>query len=124
MRSLLGLREYLDEIGFANLYRYIVSVAVYPRTPRAITAWSQAAVLAVDTYLDASLDGRRLAWTLMANAGVRKSSATRQAGPKEMKGAKYFMKFGFSSSGFKPRPAKGEPAQPVASLASGATEAR
>lgn len=70
MRSLPGLREYLDEIGFANLYRYIVSVAVYPRTPLAITAWSQSAVLAVDTYLDAPLDGRRLAWTLMANAPV------------------------------------------------------
>jgi hypothetical protein len=40
-----------------------------------------------------------------------------KAGPKGVRGAKQLMKFGFSSSGCDPRPAKGEPAQPVASLA-------
>jgi hypothetical protein len=40
-----------------------------------------------------------------------------KAGPKGVRGAIDLMKFGLSSSGCKPRPAKGEPAQPVASLA-------
>ena len=38
---------------------------------------------------------------------------------KEKRG-EIFMKFGSSSSGCEPRPAKGEPAQPVASLATDA----
>jgi hypothetical protein len=43
-----------------------------------------------------------------------------QAGPKGVRGPIIFMKFGTSSSGCDPRPAKGEPAQPVASLATDA----
>jgi hypothetical protein len=40
-----------------------------------------------------------------------------KAGPKGVRGAIILMKFGLLSSGCEPRPAKGEPAQPVASLA-------
>ena len=43
-----------------------------------------------------------------------------KAGPKGVRGAIILMKFGLSSSGCKPRPAKGKPAQPVASLATDA----
>ena len=43
-----------------------------------------------------------------------------KAGPKGVRHAMMLMKFGLSSSGCEPRPAKGEPAQPVASLATDA----
>ena len=43
-----------------------------------------------------------------------------KAGPKGVRGAIILMKFGSLSSGCEPRPAKGEPAQPVASLATAA----
>ena len=43
-----------------------------------------------------------------------------KAGPKGVRECDSLMKFGLSSSGCEPRPAKGEPAQPVANLATDA----
>ena len=49
--------------------------------------------------------------------GARNSSATRRAWSERSERCDNLMKFGTSSSGCEPRPARGEPAQPVASLA-------
>lgn len=76
--SLPRLREYLDDAGFANLYRYVVSVLAFPRTPRAITWQSRAAVNATETYLAGDLHGRRLLWTLMATAPVPRDRLSAQ----------------------------------------------
>jgi hypothetical protein len=52
-----------------------------------------------------------------ARAGDRPRSATRQGWSERSETGDSLMKFSESSSGCEPRPAKGEPAQPVASLA-------
>lgn len=55
--------------------------------------------------------------TASGGTARRKIGATRQGWSEGSERCDDFMKFGSSSSGCEPRPAKGEPAQPVASLA-------
>ncbi|MBX3156923.1 MAG: methyltransferase [Deltaproteobacteria bacterium] len=75
-RTIVSLREYLRESGFANIYRYIVSSRHYAVTPFAVNAATRGAVLATDTYLEGELEGRRLLWTLFAHATLPREALT------------------------------------------------
>jgi hypothetical protein len=80
-----GLRAYLDSVGFANIYRYIVSLAGFHLTPLAVSARSRDAVAATSTYLEGDLAGRRLLWTLMT--GDRADAASLSAREHEVAAA-------------------------------------
>src|SRR5262249_31810051 len=64
------LRGYLDDIGFSNLYRYIVSQAGFYLTPLAVNARGRDNVVATESYLTGSLVGMRLVWALMGVMSV------------------------------------------------------
>lgn len=73
--SIPRLRAYLDAIGFANLYRYIVSAGLFHRTPFAVTAATRDLVLDRETYIEGDVPGR-LAWALLAREPIARAELT------------------------------------------------
>jgi SAM-dependent methyltransferase len=83
-KSIDRLRAYLDDVGFANLYRYIVAPGGYYLSPFAVNGRSAPAVLATDTWLTGSLAGVKLIWALLGVAPVELSALS--AGERELVG--------------------------------------
>lgn len=68
--ALLALRDYLDQLGFARLYKYIVSVNQYYVNPNLVTQGSREKVLDFASYLRGEYSAVGLAACLMAQVPV------------------------------------------------------
>jgi hypothetical protein len=69
-RGLPVLRDYLDEIGFVRIYKFIVTAGVYQTNPNVVSWWNLERMADLESYVTGDRDALGLAACLMLKVAV------------------------------------------------------